>query len=119
MEDEAHTCALPYLERLAQGLSTFSVSYTFFVDTFTKCLAPHNSAEIAQDVLKHLKQGKSYVAEDMAKFDQFTTQMGWSNADHCTRFYNGLRDDLKGYLVTMDFPIGIFAEVHTEALQQS
>ena len=47
----------------------------------------------------------------MAKFDQFTNQTGWSDADHCTRFYDGLRDDLKDFLAITDCPTTTFTEL--------
>ena len=63
MEDEVCTWALPHLKWLASGLSPFHGLYNIFVDAFTKRFAPHNSTEVAQDVLKHLKQGKNSMAE--------------------------------------------------------
>src|SRR6201996_5214926 len=88
MEDEARTWALPYLEEIATGGGPFGGDYNQFVTVFNKCFAPMDSAEAARDALKSLKQGRDSVAEYQAKFDQFTAQTGWSDADHQTRFYN-------------------------------
>ena len=86
MEDEARTWALPYLEDLSQGRSPFTGDYDNFMAAFNKCFAPHDSTETARDALKHIKQGKNSVAEYQAGFDQFTSQPGWSDANHHTRF---------------------------------
>ena len=59
MEDEVRTWALPHLEGLAAGLSPFSGPYNIFMDAFTKHFTLHDSTEVAQDALKHLKQGKN------------------------------------------------------------
>ena len=47
MEDEACTWALPYLEDLAQGGSTFTGDYDNFVAMFNKGFAPHDLTETA------------------------------------------------------------------------
>ena len=57
-------------------------------------------------MLKQIKQGGSSVAEYQAKFDQYTAQTGWSNANHRTRFYNGLLEAIKDNLAISDHPIG-------------
>ena len=105
MEEEARTWALPYLELLAKGRLAFSGNYDYFVQAFLKHFAPLDTTEAARDVLKALKQGKDSVAEYISKFDQFTGQTGWSNADHHTRFYDGLNEQLKDNLAISDHPI--------------
>ena len=102
MEDEGCTWALPYLEELAQGGSPFMGDYDNFVAAFNKHFAPHDSTKTAQDALKHIKQGKNSVAEYQAQFDQFTSQTGWSNTDHRTRFYDGLSESIKDSLAITD-----------------
>ena len=102
MEDEGCTWALPYLEELAQGGSPFTGDYDNFVAAFNKRFAPHDSTKTAQDALKHIKQGKNSVAEYQAQFDQFTSQTGWSNTDHRTRFYDGLSESIKDSLAITD-----------------
>ena len=102
MEDEARTCALPYLEDLSTGGSPFMEDYDNFVAAFNKRFAPHDSVETARDALKHIKQGKNFVADNQAWFDQFTSQTGWSNADHRTRFYDGLSEAIKDSLAITD-----------------
>ena len=98
MEDEARTWALPYLETLANGRHPFSGLYRNFTDAFTKRFAPLDSTEAVRDALKALKQGKSSVAEYISKFDQYVQQTGWSDADHRTRFYDGLTEGVKDAL---------------------
>ena len=115
MEDKARTWALPYLEMLAQSLHPFSGSYTNFTKAFTKCFAPLDSTEAAQDALKALKQGKQSVVEYISKFDQFTSQTGWSNANHCTRFYDGLNKAIKDNLAITNQPITSLNKLHTAA----
>src|ERR1700761_9557456 len=105
MEDEARTWALPYLELLAKGRLAFSGNYDYFVQAFLKCFAPLDTTEAAQDALKALKQGKNSMAEYISKFDQFTGQTGWSDANHCTRFYDGLNEQLKDNLAISNHPI--------------
>ena len=46
----------------------------------------------------------------MAKFDQHTSQTGWSAADHRQRFYDGLNNRIKDTLSYTDLPIGTFEE---------
>src|ERR1700761_6861835 len=46
------------------------------------------------------------MAEYQAKFDQFTAQTGWSDADHQTHFYDGLNETIKDNLAISDWPIG-------------
>ena len=99
MEDEAHTWALPYLELLAKGCMAFTNNYQYFVDAFTKRFAPLDTTEAARDALKALKQGKNSMAEYISKFDQYTSQTGWSSTDHQTWFYDGLNEQLKDTLL--------------------
>ena len=82
---------------------------------FNKQFAPHNSVETARDVLKHIKQGKNSVAEYQARFDQFTSQTGWSDTDHRTRFYNGLSEAIKDSLAITDQPIGTLTKLKKAA----
>ena len=100
--DEVHTWALPYLEDLSTGGSPFTGNYDNFVAAFNKIFVPHNSVKTVQDVLKHIKQGKNSVAEYQARFDQFTSQTGWSDADYRTRFYDGLSEAIKDSLAITD-----------------
>ena len=115
MEDEAQTWALPYLEDLSQGGSPFTGDYDNFVTAFNKHFVPHDSVETARDALKHIKQGKNSVVEYQAQFDQFTSQTGWSDADHCTRFYDGLSEAIKDSLAITDRPIGTLTELKKAA----
>ena len=51
----------------------------------------------------------------MAKFDQHTSQTGWSPADHRQCFYDGLNDCIKDTLSYTDLPIGTFEELRNAA----
>ena len=115
MEDEARTWALPYLETIASGRTPFSGLYQLFMEAFTKRFALLDTTEAAQEALKSLKQGKSSVAEYISKFDQYTGQTGWSPADHRTRFYNGLQDQLKDNLAISDRAVNTYEELRTAA----
>ena len=115
MEDEARTWALPYLETLATGRHPFHGLYRNFTDAFTKRFAPLDSTEATRDALKALKQGKSSVAEYISKFDQFVQQTGWSDADHRTRFYDGLTEGVKDALTFTDRPTTTLNELKTAA----
>ena len=55
------------------------------------------------------------MAEFMAKFDQHTSQTGWSAADHHQRFYDGLNDHIKDTLSYTDLPISTFKELRNAA----
>ena len=55
------------------------------------------------------------MAEFMAKFDQHTSQTGWSSADHRQHFYDGLNDHIKNTLSYTDLPIGTFEELRNAA----
>ena len=115
MEEEARTWALPYLELLAQGLLAFQGDYSHFVQAFLKRFAPLNTTEAARDVLKALKQGKNSVVEYISRFDQYTGQTGWSDADHRTRFYDGLSEQLKDNLAISDHSITSLQELKAAA----
>ena len=115
MEEEARTWALPYLELLAQGLLAFQGDYSHFVQAFLKCFAPLDTTEAVRDALKALKQGKNSVAEYISRFDQYTGQTGWSDADHRTRFYDGLSEQLKDNLAISDRPITLLQELKAAA----
>ena len=115
MEDEARTWALPYLELLAQGLLAFQGDYNQFVQAFLKRFTPLDTTEAARDALKALKQGKNSVVEYISRFDQYTGQTGWSDADHRTRFYDGLNEQLKDNLAISDRPITSLQELKTAA----
>src|ERR1700761_1536380 len=115
MEDEVRTWALPYLEEIANSGTPFGGDYNQFITAFNKCFALMDSAEAVQDALKSLKQGKDSVAEYQAKFDQFTNQTSWSDADHWTRFYDGLSETIKDNLAISDRPIGTLMELRQAA----
>ena len=115
MEEEARTWALPYLELLAQGLLAFQGDYNQFVQAFLKRFAPLDTTEAVRDALKALKQGKNSVAEYISRFDQYTGQTGWSDADHRTRFYDGLSEQLKDNLAISDRPITSLQELKAAA----
>ena len=102
MEDEAQTWALSHLEEIAKGRTPFNSNYNDFITAFNKQFAPLDSTKAACDALKQLQQGKSSVAEYQARFNQFTAQTGWSDADHCTRFYDGLNEAIKDNLAISD-----------------
>jgi hypothetical protein len=55
------------------------------------------------------------VPEYMAQFDQHTGQTGWSDADHCQYFYDGLSEGVKDGLALTDCCIGTFDELCTAA----
>ena len=115
MEEEARTWALPYLELLAQGLLAFQGDYSHFVQAFLKRFAPLDTTEAARDALKALKQGKNSVVEYISRFDQYTGQTGWSDADHRTRFYDRLSEQLKDNLAISDRPITSLQELKAAA----
>ena len=84
MEEDAHTWALPYLEELGWGKQPFQGDWAEFEKAFTQRFMPQDLQEVAHEALKHIKQGKQMVVEYMSKFDQYTMQTGWSDADHRT-----------------------------------
>ena len=79
-------------------------------------MMPQDSQEVAREALKHIKQGKQTVAEYTSKFDQYTMQTGWSDADHRTRYYDGLSDKVKDSMAITDRPISTFEELRKVAL---
>ena len=113
IEDEARTWALPYLETIAARRTPFSRLYRLFTEAFTKRFAPLDTTEAAQEALKSLKQGKHSMAEYISRFNQYTRQTGWSSADHRTRFYDGLQDQLKDNLAIYDRPTNMYEELRT------
>ena len=55
------------------------------------------------------------MAEYISRFDQYTGQTGWSDADHRTRFYDGLSEQLKDNLAISDRPITSLQELKAAA----
>jgi hypothetical protein len=115
MEGDARTWALPYLEDVSHGNTPFRADWALFTNVFLKRFAPLDSSESARAVLKAIKQGKGSVAEYIANFDQYTSQTGWSDADHCQRFYDGLNEKVKDYLAISDKPSASFVDCHKVA----
>jgi hypothetical protein len=111
MEGDARTWALPHLEIIKTGAIPFNTDWTEFEREFTKRFIPLDIAEAARDMLKRIRQGNDSVAEYISKFDQYTTQTGWSEADHRQRFYNGLQEKIKDTLSYTDQPTGTFAQL--------
>ena len=95
MDEDACTWALPYLEELGRGKLPFKGSWVDFEAAFTQRFMPQDSQEVACKALKHIKQGKQTVVEYTSKFNQYTMQTGWLDADHRTRYYDGLSDKVK------------------------
>ena len=77
---------------------------------------PQDSQEVAREALKNIKQGKQTVAEYTSKFNQYTMQTGWSDADHRTHYYDGLNDKVKDSMAIMDQPIAMFKELRKVAV---
>jgi hypothetical protein len=110
MEGDARTWALPYLEDISHGNTLFRADWALFTDVFLKRFAPLDSSESACNALKAIKQGKGSVAEYIANFDQYTSQTGWSDADHRQCFYDGLNEKVKDYLAISDKPSASFTD---------
>ena len=53
------------------------------------------------------------MAEYISKFDQYVQQTGWSDADHRTRFYDGLTEGVKDALTFTDQPTTTLNELKT------
>ena len=51
------------------------------------------------------------MAEYISQFDQYTGQTSWSDANHRTRFYDGLSEQLKDNLAISDCPITLLQEL--------
>ena len=100
---------------IGPGTPGFSGNYSHFVQVFLKRFASLDTTEAARDVLKALKQGKNSVAEYISRFDQYTGQTGWSDADHRTRFYDRLSKQLKDNLAISDCPITSLQELKVAA----
>ena len=116
MEEGARTWALPYLEELGRGKQPFKGDWAEFEKAFTQRFMPQDSQEVAHEALKNIKQGKQTVAEYTSKFDQYTMQTGWLDADHRTRYYDGLSDKIKDSMAITDRPISTFEELRKVAL---
>ena len=116
MEEDARTWALPYLEELGRGKQPFKGDWAEFEKAFTQRFMPQDSQEVAREALKNIKQGKQMVAEYTSKFDQYTMQTGWSDADHRTRYYDGLSDKVKDSMAITDRSIATFEELRKVAL---
>jgi hypothetical protein len=110
MEGDAHTWALPYLEDVSHGNTLFRADWALFTDAFLKRFTPLDSSESARAALKTIKQGKGSMVEYIANFDQYTSQTGWSDADHHQHFYDGLNEKVKDYLAISDKPSASFVD---------
>ena len=110
------TWALPYLEELGRGKQPFKGDWAEFEKAFTQQFMPQDSQEVACKALKNIKQGKQTVVEYTSKFDQYTMQTGWSDADHHTRYYDGLSNKVKDSMAITDRPIATFEELRKVAL---
>ena len=116
MDEDTCTWALPYLEELGRGKQPFKGDWAEFEKAFTQRFMPQDLQEVACEALKNIKQGKQMVAEYTSKFDQYTMQTGWSDADHHMRYYNGLSDKVKDSMAITDRPIATFEELRKVAL---
>jgi hypothetical protein len=110
MEGDARTWALPYLEDISHGNTPFRADWALFTDTFLKRFTPLDSSESVHNALKAIKQGKGSVVEYIANFDQYTSQTGWSDADHRQHFYDGLNKKVKDYLAISNKPSASFTD---------
>jgi hypothetical protein len=110
MEGDARTWALPYLEDVSQGNTPFRADWALFTDAFLKRFAPLDLSESMRSALKTIKQGKGSMVEYIANFDQYTSQTGWSDANHRQCFYNGLNEKVKDYLAISDKPSASFTD---------
>ena len=115
MDKDACTWALPYLEELGRGKLPFSGNWADFETAFTQRFMPQDAQDVVHEALKNIKQGKQTVAEYTSKFDQYTMQTGWSDADHRTRYYEGLSDKVKDSMAITDQPIATFDELRKVA----
>ena len=102
MDKDARTWALPYLEELGRGKLPFGGNWADFETAFTRRFMPQDAQDVAREALKNIKQGKQTVAEYTSKFDQYTMQTGWLDADHCTQYYDGLSDKVKDSMAITD-----------------
>ena len=116
MDEDVHTWALPYLEELGRGKQPFKGDWAEFEKAFTQRFMPQDLQEVAREALKNIKQGKQTVAEYTSKFNQYTMQTGWLDADHCTKYYDGLSDKVKDSMAITDQPIATFEELRKVAL---
>jgi hypothetical protein len=110
MEGDARTWALPYLEDVSHGNTPFHADWALFTNAFLKRFTRLDLSESARAALNSIKQGKGSVAEYISNFDQYTSQTGWSDADHCQRFYDGLNEKVKDYLAISNKPSASFVD---------
>ena len=115
MEGDARMWALPHLELLSKGTVPFTGSWDKFIADFTKWFILLDVSEAAHEVLKKIQQGKDSIAEYTSKFDQYTTQTGWSDANHHQRFYDGLSDKIKDVLSYTDQPVTTLTQLREAA----
>ncbi len=115
MVDDARTWALPYLEKIGTVNPPFAGSWVDFKTAFEKHFMPLSTTQTARDALKAIRQGSRSVAEYMSKFDQYTSQTGWSADDHRQRFYDGLSDRIKDALPLTAMAVATFDELRSAA----
>ncbi len=116
MKGTAHIWALPYLETITSGGVAFP-DWNAFEDAFKKRFAPLDSSQTLWDMLKSLKQCRGLVAEYIAKFDQYSTLTGWSDANHRqgSMMVLTLEDHVKDLFALSERPKGTYQETHSLA----
>src|SRR6202012_855074 len=106
-----------YLENLTMGGSPFRGSWATFEANFQRRFMPLSTTDAAQDALKKIRQGKDSVTEYMSKFDQDTSQSGWSSDDHRQCFYIGFNEKVKDFLCLTNMPTNPFTDLRGALLQ--
>ena len=81
MQDEAALWATPYMEEFANGTVPFNGVWGTFKDSFKARFETTDEAADAKDTLQRLYQGRTTVAEYLAKFKELKDRTGYSTAD--------------------------------------
>lgn len=116
MQDEAALWATPYMEEFANGTVPFNGIWGIFKDLFKAWFETTNEVADAKDTLRRLYQGRTMVAEYLAKFKEFKDQTSYSAADLRDQFYKHLATEIKDKLVHTACTIGTLDELSSVAI---
>ena len=105
MTGDARTWALPALEAIPTyltggGAAPFRGLFDDFEKAFRKRFETTDVSTAAKDAIKRLRQGDMSVPAYRARFDEHSSQTGWSIVDLRDRFYSGLSTKVKDTLAS-------------------
>lgn len=116
LQDEVALWATPYMEQVALGQSPFGNNWGTFTAAFKSRFETTDETADAKEALRKLEQGRSTVAEYLAKFKELMGRTGYGAVDLRDWFYDNLASYVKDELVHTARPIGLLDELSAVAI---